>query len=261
MSDFPASLIDTHAHLDDKRFEPDSGEVIKRAEEAGVRTIINIGTDLCSSKAAIRLATEYDALYATVGIHPHEAKEATDEVLIRLEELSKDKKVLAIGEVGLDYHYDHSPRSVQQDIFRQFIRMAMRVGLPIVVHSRDADRDTLRILKEERAGEAGGVFHCFSGDAKMAGEILDLGFYISFTGVITFKNFSQAETIRMIPKERLLIETDCPYLAPVPKRGKRNEPSFLVHIASKMARILGCSVEEIAQLNRTNAKKLLKKLP
>lgn len=254
-------LIDTHAHLDDKRFESDSDEVIKRAEEAGVRTIINIGTDLFSSKAAVGLATKYDSIYAVVGIHPHEAKEATDEVFIQLEELSKDKKVLAIGEIGLDYHYNHSPRPVQQDVFRQFIRMAKRGSLPIVIHSRSAADDTLRILKEERGGEAGGVFHCFSGDARMAREILDLGLYISFTGVITFKNFSQADLIRMIPEGRLLIETDCPYLAPVPKRGKRNEPSFLVHTAQKMAEILGCSVEKVAQLNRTNAKNLLKNLP
>lgn len=248
------NLIDTHAHLDDRRFKEDLDKTIRRAGNAGIGFIINVGSDLDSSKAAVKLTDKYDPIYAAVGIHPHQAGQADEQTLSTLLRLTENKKVVAIGEIGLDYHYEHSPRDIQQETFRQLIRIAKRVGLPMVIHSRSAQKDTLRILKEE-GEEFSGVFHCFSGDSNMAKEVLGLGFYISFSGVITYKNFNP-DLVKTVPRERLLIETDSPYLAPVPKRGRRNEPSYLVYTAQRMAEILGCSIEEVACINRVNANNL-----
>ena len=215
-------LIDTHTHLDDRRFDRDREGVVARAQEAGVHTFITIGCDLATSRAAVALADHYPFVYATVGVHPHEVRHVKDAWFTELRDLARHPKVLAYGEIGLDYHYDHSPRDIQRARFREQVRLARELTLPIVIHTREAQEDTIGILKEERASELGGVFHCFSGDAWLAKDALDLGFYVSFSGVITFHNATMLREIAVtVPMDRLLIETDCPYLTPVPHRGKR----------------------------------------
>lgn len=256
-------LIDTHTHLDDPRFDHDREGVVARAQEAGVHTFITIGCDLATSRAAVALADRYPFVYATVGVHPHEVRHVKDDWFTELRDLARHPKVLAYGEIGLDYHYDHSPRDIQRARFREQVRLARELTLPIVIHTREAQEDTIGILKEERASELGGVFHCFSGDAWLAKDALDLGFYVSFSGVITFHNATMLREIAVtVPMDRLLIETDCPYLTPVPHRGKRNEPAYVKLVAEQIARVRSArepmNVEEVGQITSANARRAFK---
>jgi len=255
-------LTDSHCHLDDKQFDPDRDEVIARALAAGVERMMAIGTgdgppDL---EAALRLAREHSFIYATIGVHPHDAAKATPETFTALEALAADAKVLAIGEIGLDYHYDFSPRDVQRDVFIQQLELAGRAGKPIVIHTREAWHDTLQVLRDGSAWRCatGGIIHCFSGGPEEARQALDLGFYLSFGGVLTFpKAEALREAARLAPEDRLLIETDAPYLAPVPKRGKRNEPAFMVETARRLAEVRGTTPERIAEVTTENFERLM----
>lgn len=247
-------LIDTHAHLDSGRYNKDRDEVIKNARDNGVSYIVNIGADLRSSRYSVKLAREYPFIFATVGIHPHDAIGLDANVLAELEKLAGEEKVVAIGEIGLDYYYDHSPRDIQRAAFIDQLVLAKKLNLPIVVHSREAEEDTMNILKEHYAGAGTGILHCFSGSLAMAREALDLGFYLAFGGVVTFKNAGGLlEVLREIPLDRILLETDCPYLTPVPHRGKRNEPAYLPYVAEKIAEIKGVAIEELAEITTANA--------
>lgn len=252
-------LIDTHAHLDDPHFDDDRDAVIDRAREAGVGTFVTIGCDLETSRAAVELADRYPFVYATVGVHPHEAKQIGDSWYDDLRRLAQHQKVVAYGEIGLDYHYNHSPPRLQRDRFREQIALARDLRLPIVVHTREAQDDTIAILKEENAKDVGGVFHCFSGDAWLAKDALDLGFLLSFSGVITFHNATMLrDIVKTVPKDRLLVETDSPYLTPTPHRGKRNEPAHVRLVAEKIAALQGLTTDEVAELTSQNARRVFK---
>ncbi|MGH7257114.1 MAG: TatD family hydrolase [Nitrospiraceae bacterium] len=253
-------LIDTHTHLDDARYEPDREVVIARALETGIDSMITIGCDLSTSHAAVALANRYPFVYATVGVHPHEVKHIEDGWYNEFRRLAENKKVVAFGEIGLDYHYNHSSPKEQRDRFREQIQLARELSLPLVIHTREAQEDTIQILKDERSTEVGGVFHCFSGDAWLAKDALDLGFYLSFSGILTFQNAGMLRDIaKTVPLDRILIETDCPYLTPVPHRGKRNEPAFVRHVAETLATIASVSdLAEIYRLTTENARRLFR---
>ncbi|WP_447971137.1 TatD family hydrolase [Nitrospira sp. M1] len=254
-------LIDSHVHLDDERYHADRAEIFTRAHEAGVEAFVTIGCDLATSRAAVELADRHANVYATIGVHPHEVKHIEDDWYQELRELAKHPKVVGYGEIGLDFHYDHSPRDTQRQRFREQIQLAHELQLPIVIHTREAQDDTITILREEHASEIGGVIHCFSGDASLATNALDLGFYISFSGIITFRNATVLrEIIETVPDNRLLIETDAPYLTPVPYRGKRNESAYIKQVAEKIAEVKEGSTpeafERIAEITTANAKRL-----
>lgn len=253
-------LIDTHTHLDDARYESDREAVIARARETGIDGMITIGCDLSTSQAAVALANRYPFVYATVGVHPHEVKHIEDGWYNEFRRLAENKKVVAFGEVGLDYHYNYSSPKEQRDRFREQIQLARELGLPLVIHTREAQEDTIQILKDERSTEIGGVFHCFSGDAWLAKDALDLGFYLSFSGILTFQNAGMLRDIaKTVPLDRILIETDCPYLTPVPHRGKRNEPAFVRHVAEILAAVASVSdLDEIYRLTTENARRLFR---
>ena len=254
-------LIDSHCHLDSEQFDGDREEVIDRALASGVAHMVAIGTgngppDL---EAGVRLADRYPAFYATVGVHPHDAVKAAGDTFKRLEELSKHPKVIAIGEIGLDYHYDFSPRDTQKNVFIEQMRIAADAGKPIVIHTREAWDDTIALIREHGCvtGRCPGIMHCFSGGPEEARQALDLGFYLSFGGIVTFPKATQIqEAAKMTPADRILIETDAPYLAPVPKRGKRNEPAYMVETARKIAELRGESVEDIAAMTSANFARL-----
>jgi TatD DNase family protein len=255
------TLVDSHCHLDDSKFDQDREETIQRARAAGVETMLAIGTgsgppDL---EVATRLAERYPFIYATVGVHPHDASKATEETFERLRALAEHpaehSKVLAIGEIGLDYHYDFSPRDVQRAVFTRQLEIAAAAGKPIVIHTREAWADTLAVLREQWRGA--GIMHCFTGGPREAEEALALGFHLSFGGVLTFpKADNVREAARITPPERLLVETDCPYLAPAPHRGKRNEPAFIAETVRRLAEVRGQSEEEIAALTTANFRSL-----
>lgn len=256
-------LIDTHTHLDDARYDSDREAMIARAREAGVEAFVTIGCDLSTSQAAIALADRYPCVYASVGVHPHEVKHMGDEWYDELRRLATHKKVVAYGEIGLDYHYNHSSPKEQRNRFREQVALARELNLPVIIHTREAQEDTMTILREEKASDVGGVFHCFSGDAWLAKDALDLGFYLSFSGILTFQNASMLRDIaKTVPLDRLLIETDCPYLTPVPHRGKRNEPAFVSLVARQLAQILASdptlSTDAIGRITTENAKRLFK---
>jgi TatD DNase family protein len=248
-------MIDTHCHLEMDAFEGDRDDVIKRARKAGLEALLAIGSDFEGNKGAVALAEEHDDIFAVVGMHPHDAKDFTPEVFNQIKIWSAHRKVVAIGEIGLDYHYDYSPREIQRAVFRQQLDFAKEMGLPVVIHSREAKEDTLGVLKD--SGIEQGVMHCFSGDRDMAEKALAIGLYFSFAGPVTFKNASGLREIaKIIPDERLLVETDAPFLAPVPLRGKRNEPAFVVHTARFLAELRGVSLEDIDRITTLNAKRL-----
>ncbi len=253
------NLIDTHAHLDDRKFASDLPEVIQRAQAAGVRKIVNIGYNRESIRTTLQLARAYPFIYAAIGCHPTDAAEYDEDMESWLTQLvQQEAKVVAIGEVGLDYHWDTVPREVQQRVFRRQIALARRLGVPLVIHNREADEDTVRILEEEGAAEVGGIMHCFAGDWEMAKRCLDMNFYIGLGGLVTFKNAPNVkEVARQVPLARLLLETDAPYLAPVPYRGKRNESSFVLHVAETVAQLRGMPLEELARATTANAGRLL----
>ncbi len=247
------SLIDTHAHLDIPPLNQNTDDIIKRAKDSGIHKIITIAVDIDSSFESIKYALKYDMVYASCGIHPNHAKNIAFHDLERLKSLANEKKIVAIGEVGLDYHWDYCPAEKQKEIFLSQIDIARETNLPLIIHSREANEDVYEILKGYANGMKG-VFHCFSGDVVFAKKILDLGFYISFTGVITFpKAITLKEVAAFVPSDRIMLETDCPYLAPVPTRGKTNEPSYLKYIAEEIAKIKGISLEELAHCTTRNA--------
>jgi len=250
-------LIDTHAHLEMREFSDDRDDVIQRAREAGVEYIVTIGTTVESSRDAVMLADKYDFIYAAVGIHPHEVKDILHPAYEILRHFAQHKKVVAYGEVGLDYHYEHSPRTDQKRKFRDMLREARELGLPVIIHDRDAHEDTLQILSEEWSPDLGGVMHCFSGDTEMANKVIEMGLSISVAGPVTFpKAESLREVVRQIPIEHLLIETDSPYLAPQAVRGKRNEPAYVRHTAAAIAAIKGLSFDDVARITSFNAMQL-----
>lgn len=250
-------LFDTHAHLNAEQYEEDLEAVIERAQAEGVSRVVVVGFDEPTITKAIALAEKYSFIYASVGWHPVDAIDMTDEHLNWLEELAAHPKVVALGEMGLDYHWDKSPKDIQKEVFRKQIALAKRVKLPIIIHNREATQDIVTILKEEGAAEVGGIMHCFSGSAETAKECMKMNFYISFGGPVTFKNAkSVKEVATQIPLDRLLIETDCPYLTPHPYRGKRNEPGYVKLVAEEIADLKNLSFEEIASITTDNAKKL-----
>lgn len=249
-------LFDSHAHLDDGRFDQDRDQIIKNAQEKGLAYMMNPGADLRSSLKAVELAAQYDMIYAAVGVHPHDAKDMDDVTLLLLKDLARKPKVMAIGEIGLDFHYDHSPRDVQRQVFRDQIQLARELKLPVIIHDREANEEVFNILREERAFEVGVVMHCYSGSAELARQYVKLGAYISIAGPITYPNARKTvEVVERIPLEHLFIETDCPYLTPVPFRGKRNEPAYVYHVAEKIAEIKKISFEEAAAQTAENAKR------
>ena len=249
-------LFDTHAHLDDRAFDPDREELLDALPRAGLALVMNPGCSLTSSLAAAALASRRDCLYAAVGSHPDAADEVCAEVLEQYRTLCRDNpKVRAIGEIGLDYHYEDVPRAVQQRAFRAQLELARELKLPVIIHDREAHEDALSILRN--VPEVTGVFHCFSGSAEMARQLADKGWYIGFTGVLTFKNARRAvEAAAALPLDRIVLETDCPYMAPEPVRGTRNDPRNLPRMAQKLAEIRGLPVEEIGRITLENGKRL-----
>lgn len=251
-------LTDSHAHIYGNEFRDDFDEMLARAAAAGVRTVIAVGADLESSRLAAQLAANNENIYAAVGIHPHDARGVTEADYAAIEALAKGtSKVVAIGEIGLDFYRDRSPRDEQEQVFRRFIRLAAKLSLPIIVHDRDAHERIMTILHEENAARVGGVLHCFSGDAAMAAECIALGFYISIPGTVTYpNNHSLQEVVRRTKIENMLLETDCPYLAPVPHRGKRNEPAYVRFAAEKVAELKGLTLSDVARITTNNTARL-----
>lgn len=259
-------FIDSHAHLDVPNYDADRAEVIARARAAGVEVMLEIaGSDIGKGSLpnGLKLAEEHSFIYAAVGLHPHEASLYNEQLEQELLAAAQHAKVIGWGEIGLDYHYDHSPREVQRGVFARQLALARQIQLPVIIHTREAEDDTIALLQEHCAtpggNELGGVIHCFTGTQKLAEAALALGFHLSFSGVVTFKAAEELRAVaRAAPPERLLIETDCPFLAPVPYRGKRNEPAFVVETAKKLAELQGVSVEAIARITSNNFKQLFK---
>ena len=248
-------LFETHAHMDDASFDADRHELLAALPGQGISLLMNPGCSFESSLNAIRLSEQYDYIYAAVGSHPDVADEVDDALIARYRELCKHPKVKAIGEIGLDYHYEDIPRDIQKKAFRLQMELARELDLPVIVHEREAHEDGMKIVDEFPTVK--GVFHCYSGSAEMAKELVKRGWYIGFTGVLTFKNARKAiEVAASIPRDRIVIETDCPYMAPVPFRGKRNDPGKVVHMAAKLGEIWGVSAEEAARITLENGKRL-----
>ena len=252
-------LIDSHAHIQGKEYAGEAAAVIARARAAGVETIIVVGGagDMSSNTEAVALAESFPSVYATVGMHPHDAKDVGAEQLSVLKQLAANPKVVAVGETGLDFYYDHSPRDTQRRVFSRFIHLARETTLPIVVHERDAAVEAAELLRGEGEGHVRGVIHCFTGDYDAARRYLDLGFYLSFAGIITFKNADALrEVTRKVPLERIFLETDSPFLTPVPHRGRRNEPAYVRFVAEAVARLKNISLEDAASVTTANARAL-----
>ncbi len=252
-------LIDTHAHLDSPKFDSDREEVIARAQAAGIDTIVNIGFNRETIPTTMELAEKYPFIYAAVGWHPTDAVDMKlEEDLAWIESLCSHPKVVAIGEIGLDYYWDTSPKEIQHTVFREQIRLARKLNKPIVIHNRDAHEDIVKLLREERASEVGGIMHCFSGSWEMAKMCLDMNFYISFGGPVTFKNARvPKEVMEKVPLDKMLIETDAPYLTPHPHRGQRNESAYVRLVAETAAEIKGLKLEDIAKITSDNARDCL----
>ena len=249
-------LFDTHAHMDDRAFDADREELLNAFPGQGISLLMNPGCSLESSRNAVKLANRYDYVYAAVGSHPDAADEVNEAVLAEYRELCKlNPKIRAIGEIGLDYHYEDIPRQIQLKAFRAQMELARELNLPVIVHEREAHEDGMAVVRE--FSDVTGVFHCYSGSAEMARQLVDRGWYIGFTGVLTFKNARKAiEVASTIPLDRIVIETDCPYMSPEPFRGKRNDPRKIYRMAEKLAEIRGLSVEEIQEITLENGKKL-----
>ena len=255
-----ATVIDSHCHLD-MDFDADREAVLARARAAGVAAMVTIGASgsFDANRKAVALAGAHAEIHATVGVHPHEAASVDDAVVDRIAALAAQPKVVAIGETGLDYHYEHSPRPAQRAAFARFIQLAHRLQLPIVVHLREADDDAVAVLRAERGREVGGVIHCFSGDAASARRFLDLGFHISFSGIVTFKTADALrEAARLVPADRLMVETDAPFLAPIPYRGRRNEPALVVRTAAVVAEVRGETLAQVAMVTSANTQRLFR---
>ena len=256
-------VVDSHCHIDGPEYDADRLEVIRRARDAGVRTMLNVGTGDPHSGAferAVALAEEFEDIYAAIGVHPHDAKLFDEPAEQRLINLAKQsRRVVAWGEIGLDYHYDHSPREVQQSVFRRQLGIAQQLNLPVVIHSREADDDTVNIIREELSRhERAGVLHCFGGSLQMARDAIELGFYVSFAGNLTFKKAADLRAVACeLPLDRLLVETDCPYLTPVPFRGRRNEPARVVETVRCLAELHERTVDSIAAQTTENFHQLV----
>lgn len=249
-------MIDSHAHLDEERFDEDRDELIKSLKDNGVSYVINPSSDMETSRRVVELSNKYDNIFAAVGIHPHDAEGFKEEDLDELRELSNNEKVVAIGEIGLDYYYDNSPRDIQKEVFKKQLELSHELDLPVIIHTRDAMGDTYDILKEFE-GRVRGVMHCYTGSIEMAEKFMKLGFYISIAGPVTFKNaVNVREMAKQIPLERLLIETDSPYLAPVPNRGKRNDPTNVRYVADMLANLKEIQIDKIIEYSRENTVKL-----
>ena len=248
-------IFETHAHLNDPAFDEDRESLILGLPEKGIEAVMNVGCCLESSHDCIALAEKYPFVYASVGSHPDSADEVNEEVIEKYRQMANHPKVLAIGEIGLDYYYETIPREIQQKAFRMQMELAKELDMPVIVHERNAHDDGMRIVKEFPTVK--GVFHCYSGSAEMARQLVNMGWYIGFTGVLTFKNARKAvETAESIPLDRIVLETDCPFMAPEPFRGKRNDPGYLYRMAERLAEIRGISVEEVHAVTTDNAKKL-----
>ncbi len=253
--------IDSHAHLEMSQFDEDRTDVIERATQNGVETIITVGTNIENSRKAVEIAEAYETVYAAVGFHPHDVKSMQNGDYDTLRELATHKKVVAYGEIGLDFYRNLSSRAIQLEKFREQIQFAKDLNLPIIVHDRDAHKEILEILQEEKAWTQGGVIHCFSGDHRMAKKCIDMGFYISIAGTITFQTAPRLRNLILcFELNQIMIETDCPFLAPVPFRGKRNEPSYVKYIAEKIAKLKKIVVEEVGAKTSENVKALFGKL-
>ena len=246
-------LVDSHTHINLSQYDQDRSDTIHRAHEAGIRYILDIGTDLKSSQRAVQNSEKYESVYAVAGLHPHDASKMGKNDLQKIENLFRFPKVVALGEIGLDYHYQFSPKSLQKEVFGIQLAIAREHLLPVVIHVRDAMTDALKVIDSVGDPPWRGVFHCYSGTAEGVEEVLRRGFSISFTGVVTFKNFKHIERILAVPQNKLLLETDAPYMAPVPLRGKRNEPAFIVHTAKKIAEVYNISLNTIASVTTRNA--------
>jgi len=252
-------MIDTHAHINTENFNDDIDDVIKSAKEDGIKNVIIPGIERAEFQSIIDLVEKYpDYIYCGIGVHPHSASELNDDILEEIEQRATHKNVVAIGEMGLDYYYDFNPKDIQKAAFRKQIRLAKKLNLPIIVHNRDSDEDLLNIIESEQDGSLRGVIHCFSSDLKTMKKAVDLGMNISFTGNITFKNYKDEEVVFNTPDDRIMLETDSPYMAPVPKRGKRNEPKYVKYVAEKIAEIKNKRIEEVISMTSQNAKALFK---
>lgn len=246
------NIFDSHAHYDDDRFDGDRDEVLSGLPSKGVCAVMNAASNLKSAEFGVKLAETYDFVYASAGVHPHEAKDAPADLRKRLIALAKHPRVLAIGEIGLDYHYDLSPRDIQLKIFKLQLQTALELDMPVIIHDREAHADTLAMLKKYKPK---GIVHCYSGSAEMAAELLQLGLYIGFTGVVTFKNARRTlEAVTAVPLDRLLVETDCPYMAPEPYRGRRCDSSMITETAGVMARVKRVSAQELLDITCQNAR-------
>ena len=255
-------FVDSHAHIDGEEYDSDRGEVVERAREAGVSAILNVGTGdphSGSLERAVEVAEKYDDIYAAVGVHPHDARLFDDATERRIQGILKQtSRIIAWGEIGLDYHYDNSPRDIQREVFARQLRLALKTGLPVIIHSRDSDEDTVAILRAElKETGRSGVMHCFGGGSWMMESVLELGFMISFAGNVTFKKAGDLRDVaRRVPLERLLIETDCPFLTPVPFRGRRNEPARVIEVARCLAELRDLTTEEIGRVTTENFQRL-----
>ena len=248
------NIFDSHAHYNDEQFDIDRDSLLASLPEAGIVGVINCGTDVASSLASLRMAEKYPFVYAACGYHPESALEFTDESLAEIEKMLSHKKCVAVGEIGLEYHYDFVPKDIQLQVFEKHLQLAVKHDMPVIVHDREAHADTMELLKKYKPR---GVLHCYSGSAEMAKEVLKLGMYIGLGGAVTFKNaVKPVEVAEMIPAERLLLETDCPYMSPVPMRGKRNNSAYIQYVAEKIADIRGVSAEEILDITSENTKTL-----
>lgn len=253
------NLFDSHCHLENGRFEEDLPEVLARMKDAGVNRCILAGSDMETSEQIVALTKEHAHVYGVVGIHPHDAKTWTDDCADRLAQWVKEERIVGIGEIGLDYYYDHSPRGVQKEVFVKQLLLARELDMPAVFHVRDAHGDVLDLLRANLSQLPAGVVHCYSGSVESAREYLDMGFYISFAGPITFKNANKLlDVAKYVPQDRILVETDSPYLAPVPMRGRRNEPTFVQYVAQTVAELRGISAEEMAQAAFENTCRLFR---
>lgn len=251
------SIFDTHAHYDDSQFDEDRDELLKSLNKGGVKLVVNVGASMRSSRQTVELTKKYDFVYGAVGVHPESLDGMTDECLNEIEAMTHQEKIVAIGEIGLDYHYDEPDRDIQKEWFIRQINLARKLKLPMIIHSRDAAEDTLKIMKEQHCEEIGGVIHCFSYSSEMASEYLKMGFYIGIGGVVTFKNGKKLKEVAdMTPLDRIVIETDCPYLAPTPNRGKRNSSLYLPLVIEELAQIKGIAPNELEDIVYENGLKL-----
>lgn len=250
-------IFDTHSHYDDEAFDEDREELFAGFQEKGIGTVVTVGADIATSKAALELAGAHDSVYAAIGVHPTETGTLDDDGIEWLRTHSADEKVVAIGEIGLDYHWNKPAPDIQKIWFEKMIALAGEVGLPIIIHSREAAEDTMQIIRETKAYECGGVIHCYSYSAEMAKEYVKMGYFIGVGGVLTFSNGRRLkETVAALPMEHIVLETDCPYLAPEPDRGKRNDSTKLIRVVEEIARIKGMTYDEVIRITEQNARRL-----